>query len=208
MPQFPETNHSLVARVKDLGDGASWIEFMGIYQPVVYRMARQRGLQDSDANDVAQQVFVSVAGAIDRWTPSDSKPPFRAWLTTITKNAITKALSRRPADRGVGSTSVAEHLSQIPDRSDISDREFVTEARRAMFRWAAQKVRVDFTEATWDMFWSTSVLGGSAKSVATKRGCTTGAVYIARHRVLARLTEEIANISNHWDLEQEPFHEH
>jgi hypothetical protein len=39
MPEFPETNLSLIARVKDLGDGASWGEFLGIYQPVVYRMA-------------------------------------------------------------------------------------------------------------------------------------------------------------------------
>lgn len=31
MSDFPETNHSLIARVQDLGDGASWAEFLGIY---------------------------------------------------------------------------------------------------------------------------------------------------------------------------------
>ena len=30
MTQFPETSYSLIARVKDLADEASWIEFLGI----------------------------------------------------------------------------------------------------------------------------------------------------------------------------------
>jgi RNA polymerase sigma-70 factor (ECF subfamily) len=200
MPRFPETNHSLVARVKDLGDGASWIEFMGIYQPVVYRMAKRRGLQDADANDVMQQVFVSVAGAIDRWEPGEGLPPFRAWLTTITKNAISKALSRRPRDRAAGSTSVMEQLNAVADGDVSTDEEFIAQSRQQMFRWAAQRVRVDFAQATWDMFWRTSVLGESVSEVAAATGRTTGAIYIARHRVVARLKEEIADLSNQWEL--------
>lgn len=199
MPEFPETNHSLIGRVKDLGDGASWIEFMGIYQPVVYRMAKRRGLQDADAHDVIQQVFVSIAGAIDRWEPHEDLPPFRAWLTTITKNAISKALGRRPRDRATGSTSVMEQLNAVADNGEVSDAELLTETRRAMFRWAAQRVRIEFTQATWDMFWQTSVLGESVADVAKATGRTTGAVYMARHRVIARLKEEIAGISNQWE---------
>ena len=134
MPQFPETNQSLVARVKNHVDGASWIEFMGIYQPVVYAMAKRRGLQDADAHDVMQQVFVQIAGAIERWEPSADLPPFRAWLTTITKNAITKSLSRRPRDRADGSTSVMEQLNAVADSVRSSDEEFLAETRRQMFR--------------------------------------------------------------------------
>lgn len=200
MSQFPETNHSLVARVKNLGDGASWVEFMGIYQPVVYRMAKRRGLQDADAHDVMQQVFVSIAGAIERWESSAELPPFRAWLTTITRNAISKALSRRPRDRATGSTSVMEQLNAVADTGEGSDEEFAVEARRQMFRWAAQRVRIEFAPATWDMFWRTSVMGESASDVATASERTTGAVYIARHRVIARMKEEIADLSNQWEF--------
>ena len=200
MSQFPETNHSLVARVKNLGDGASWVEFMGIYQPVVYRMAKRRGLQDADAHDVMQQVFVSIAGAIERWESSAELPPFRAWLTTITRNAISKALSRRPRDRATGSTSVMEQLNAVADTGEGSDEEFAVEARRQMFRWAAQRVRIEFAPATWDMFWRTSVMGESASDVATASERTTGAVYIARHRVIDRMKEEIADLSNQWEF--------
>ena len=44
MPEFPETSLSLIARLQELGDEASWAEFLRIYQPVVYRLARRRGL--------------------------------------------------------------------------------------------------------------------------------------------------------------------
>lgn len=80
MSDFPETNHSLIVRVQDLGDGASWTEFLGLYQPVVYRMARRRQLQEADAHDVVQQVFLSISRSIERWEPGVGQPPFRAWL--------------------------------------------------------------------------------------------------------------------------------
>lgn len=200
MANFPETNHSLVARVQDLGDGASWIEFIGIYQPVVFRMAKRRGLQDADAHDVMQQVFVSIAGAIHRWKADEDKPPFRAWLTTITKNAIAKSLSRRPRDQAAGSTSVFEQLHALPADLDVSETEILIETRREMFRWAAQKVRGDFSRSTWDAFWRTSVMGEPIAAVAQSTNQKAGTIYVARHRVIARLKEEVEGISQQWDL--------
>ena len=115
MHEFPDTSHSLIFRVKNPADGAAWTEFLGIYQPVVFRMARRRGLQDADAQDVMQQVFLSISKSIEGWTPGDLQPPFRAWLTTIARNAITKALTRRPRDSATGSTSMVDLLEAQPD---------------------------------------------------------------------------------------------
>ncbi len=116
MPEFPETDHSLIDRAKDTADGASWLEFMGIYQPVVYRLARRRGMQDADAQDIVQQVFASIARALDGWQQEAERPPFRAWLTTIARNAISTALTRRQPDQGSGSTSVAEALASVSSK--------------------------------------------------------------------------------------------
>ena len=93
-----------------------------------------------------------------------------------------------------------EQLNAVADTDERSDEEFVAETRRQMFRWAAQRVRVEFTQATWDMFWRTSILGESVSDVAAATERTTGAVYIARHRVVARLKEEIADLSNQWEF--------
>ena len=45
MSEWPETNESLILRVKDPQDEAAWIELVAVYRPVVYRMARKRGMQ-------------------------------------------------------------------------------------------------------------------------------------------------------------------
>ena len=201
MPEFPETSHSLIARVKDLGDGAAWTEFLGIYQPVVFRMARRRGLQDADAQDVMQQVFLSISKSIEGWTPGDLQPPFRAWLTTISRNAITKALTRRPRDAATGSTSIVELLGAQPDPQETT-AEILAEARKELIRWATEQIRSEFSEATWNAFWRTAIEGVPIAEVAKSTGRSAGAVYVARYRVIARLKEKVLEVSQLWDLQE------
>lgn len=201
MPEFPETSHSLIARVKDLGDGAAWTEFLGIYQPVVFRMARRRGLQDADAQDVMQQVFLSISKSIEGWIPGDLQPPFRAWLTTIARNAITKALTRRPRDAATGSTSMVELLDAQADPQETT-AEILAEARKELIRWATEQIRSEFSEATWNAFWRTAIEGVPIAEVAKSTGRSAGAVYIARYRVIARLKEKVLEVSQLWDLQE------
>lgn len=208
MSDFPETSYSLIKRVHDLADEASWVEFLGIYQPVVYRMARRRGLQDADAQDVIQQVFTSIAKSIDGWKPGTDRPPFRAWLTTVSRNAIANALARRPRDRGAGSTSVVNQLHAKSAPEDTAS-EIIKETRREMVHWASERIRSEFTKQTWEIFWKTSIEGVAVAEVASSTGRSVGAVYVTRHRVLARLKEKVAEVSKHWDdrgpTEHEPM---
>lgn len=200
MAEFPETNHSLVARVRDLGDGASWTEFLAIYQPVVYRMARRRGLQEADAQDVVQQVFHSISRAIDRWQPSPTQPLFRAWLVTIARNTITNALNRRPRDAATGSTSVMELLQERPDPSCTT--ELHAETEKEFILWAAAQIRNEFSESTWDVFWRSTIEGQSVAEVVKATGRTTGSVYVTRYRVISRLKEKIDHVVKNWDLQE------
>jgi RNA polymerase sigma-70 factor (ECF subfamily) len=200
MWDFPDTSHSLIARVKDLADGAAWTEFLGIYRPVVYRLARKRGMQDADAQDVTQRVLLSVSQAIDGWKPGPNGSPFRAWLVTVTRNAITKALSRSLPDVGAGASSVMELLDALPADDPQSTAEFFLESRREALRWASERIRAEFSETTWMLFWETAVKGSSVAEVAATTGRSTGAVYMARFRVLQRLKQKVQEVSQQWDL--------
>ena len=64
MNEFPDTSARLIARIKDPGNAAAWETFETIYRPVVFRIARAKGLQYADAADLVQQVFMSVAAAL------------------------------------------------------------------------------------------------------------------------------------------------
>ena len=51
MTEFPETQSYLLASLKSPESREAWEEFVVIYRPVIYRMARRHGLQDADAQD-------------------------------------------------------------------------------------------------------------------------------------------------------------
>ncbi|MBL8890941.1 MAG: sigma-70 family RNA polymerase sigma factor [Planctomycetaceae bacterium] len=199
MNEFPDTRNSLIARVQEQGDGASWAEFLAIYQPVVLRMARRRGFQEADALDVVQQVFFSVSRSIGNWQSGDDMPPFRAWLSTIARNAITQTLTRRKPDIATGSSEVSDMLLEWPDR-EATTAELEREAKAGIFRWVATQVREEFSADTWAAFWRTAIDGDSVAEVSQSLGRSAGAIYVARFRVLARLKERAQELAQQWDL--------
>jgi DNA-directed RNA polymerase specialized sigma24 family protein len=62
MTKSDATRPSLLVRIRDARDREAWGEFVEIYAPLVYKTARRRGLQDSDAADLTQEVLRSVMG--------------------------------------------------------------------------------------------------------------------------------------------------
>ena len=88
MTPFPETRESLIVQVKDPSNRLAWERFVAIYQPVIYRIAIARGLQDADAHDLTQQVLIAVASSIGRWEKSGETKRFRHWLRRVARNAI------------------------------------------------------------------------------------------------------------------------
>ena len=44
MDESPATRHSLIVKLRDPADSAAWREFMTLYEPLIYRLARRKGL--------------------------------------------------------------------------------------------------------------------------------------------------------------------
>lgn len=193
MSDYPETRASLIVRLRDDADQAAWREFVEIYRPVVYRLARRRGLQDADAEDLTQQVLTAVAGSVGRWDPDAARGRFRAWLNRIAHNLIINALTRRAPDRAAGGDEnpLTDQAAPKGPGSEL----LRTEYRREVFQWAARQVRNEFRHDTWQAFWQTAVEGRPIADVAAEFGKGPGPVYTARGRVMKRLREKIAE----WD---------
>jgi RNA polymerase sigma-70 factor (ECF subfamily) len=181
--------------MRDPQDGRAWAEFVEIYEPVVYRLARKEGLQDADARDLTQQVLIAVADRVERWDPDRSKGSFRAWLYRVARNlTVNLMVNRRRHPPGTGDTGVQRLLNEKPAPAGEESALFDAEYRRQVFRWAAEQVRGEFRDTTWDAFWRTCVEGCEMKRVAEQLDMSVGAVYIARSRVLARLREVVIRI--------------
>ena len=196
MTQFPETRESLILLVKDPANLAAWEQFVDLYRPVIVRIARARGLQDADADDLSQQVLVAVAGAVGRWEKSDMATRFRHWLRRIARNAIINAFTRRPPDLGTGSSSVQDLLSCEPAPDERNDLLIETEVRRELYLRAARIVRTDVNEDTWQAFEMTVLNDLSGADAARELGKTIGAVYAARSRVMKRLRDAVTELES------------
>jgi len=185
MHESQATRLSLIARVRNRSDTAAWVEFASLYQPLILRVARRAGLQEADAEDIAQDVMRIVANAIPDLTIRPDGG-FRRWLFTTTRNRLTDFFrSAKQRDRGTGDTEVRERLAEVP--AVVEEPDWDREYERNLLNWAAGSIRKEFREATWQAFSRTAIDGRSGHEVATELGMSPGAVHVARSRVLARL---------------------
>lgn len=199
MHEFPDTSETLIGRVSDPSDRAAWEAFEQLYRPVIFRIARAKGLQHSDALDLVQQVLLSVSRAIGRYEREDGSR-FRNWLGRITRNAILKAFSREANDRATGGSDMLDVLSSVANDDDETQSLIRLEYRRELFRRAADQVRNEVTEPTWAAFEYTVLQGGSIEAAASSLGMPVGSVYAARSRVMRRLRDAVRSFEQ-WEPE-------
>lgn len=195
----PHTRASLLLRLKNRDDEAAWEEFVEIYQPILYRMARSRGHQDADAREIIQEVMIAVAKHIEHFEPNRSSGAFRAWLSTIVRTKAINLLTRHGKLQSVGGTEFSRQLQQHIDPQISAQHEFELEHRKQLFLWAAEKVRDAVTAATWQAFWLSCVQDQSPSSVASQLNLSVGSVYVARSRVIARMRALINEHQLHGD---------
>ncbi len=192
MNPTPDTRASLLIRVRDPADQAAWCEFVEIYRPVILRLARQKGMQEADAEDVAQQVLVSVAKAVEQREHDPNRSKFRTWLNRVAHNAVLNALMRARPDRGSGDSELLAVLEQQESQTGPTSELVQLEYRREVFRWAATQVRQEFHEDTWQAFWLTAVEGCTVDAAAKQLSKNPGSVYAARSRVIQRIQYKVA----------------
>lgn len=187
------TRCSLLLRLRDVGDARAWAEFVDLYAPLVYRLARRQGLQDADAADLTQEVLRVAVNALPRFDYDPGRGSFRGWLLTVARHLLVRQLeARRRQPQGSGDSAAVKLLESQPAPDEAAEWE--RDCQKQLFECAAAQIRGQFRPSTWDAFWRTGVLGEDTRSVAESLGISVGAVYIARNRVLTRIRRQIERL--------------
>ncbi|HEX5272894.1 MAG TPA: sigma-70 family RNA polymerase sigma factor [Gemmataceae bacterium] len=178
------TSLSLLQRLRRPDEPGAWERFVRLYTPLIYDWARRAGLQESDAADLVQDVFVLLLRKLPEFE-YDRHGSFRAWLHAVTLNLWRTRLRRKvlPTEAGLSPDGVP-----APDCvAEIAEAEY----RDRLVRRALELLRTDFAEPTWRAFWECVVNDRPTAEVAADLGMSAGAVRTAKCRVLARLRQEL-----------------
>ncbi|QDV46232.1 RNA polymerase sigma factor RpoE [Stieleria neptunia] len=208
MHHWPDTETKLVQRLADPRDDAAWNRFDALYRPVVYRYARGRGLQHSDAETLVAEVMARVFRAASRWSGDSAADHqtrplrFRAWLRRIAENVLLNLVTRHLSKRGTGGTSAQLSLSQRAIVDDASRIEWNRQHQQHLFVTAAGKVQSQVDAEHWRIFWQTHVDGLSIEQAAHQSGRSIGSVYAIRSRIVRRLRDAVTQIEQLEDAGQ------
>ncbi len=184
------TRLSLISRVR-VNDSTAWHELVALYSPLVAFWCRKQGVDESEINDSAQEIFFAVSRSIDNFKPAEQSGGFRAWLWTIARHKIIDARRRdqhRPRAQG-GSTAI-EAAQQIPERLDERDDSERLEFNNLLHR-ALEQVQCEFEAKTWQAFWRSTIDGVSIATLAAELDISAATIRQYRSRVLRRLRQQI-----------------
>jgi RNA polymerase sigma-70 factor (ECF subfamily) len=187
------TSLTLLAQVKQ-GDRNGWARLVKLYRPLVLWWCRSRCPRPEDAEDVAQEVFGTVSAKVEEFVRLGSGS-FRGWLRTITHNKMGDHLRRiRTQPEAAGGSDAHELFAAVPDGSGAESTAEESSEHTILLHSALALVRGEFESKTWEAAMKMIVDGQSGADVAQALGMTSGAVYIAKSRVLKRLRDELEEL--------------
>lgn len=174
---------SLLLRLRQPGEPEAWRRFVRLYTPLLYHWTRRAGLQSQDADDLVQDVLLTLVQALPtfRYDPQRS---FRAWLRTILMNKW-RAGQRRPQP-----ALRQEPAGDLVDPAE-ADPFWEVEYRQQLAGRALRLIQTEFQPTTWKAFWEYVVQGRPAAEIAAELATSVAVVYSAKCRVLRRLREEL-----------------
>jgi RNA polymerase sigma-70 factor (ECF subfamily) len=190
------TSRPLIDRAR-ADDPAAWKTLVELYAPLVFAWCRRYGLPEQEIADVSQDVFHAVSAHIATFRKQAAGDTFRGWLNTITRNKVRdhfRALGHEPA--AAGGTDAQLRFAGLPEDPPRVDDSAQCEdtAERELLRRVLSLIRNEFEPRTWQAFWLTTVDGRDAAHVADELGISSGAVRVAKSRVLRRLREELGEL--------------
>lgn len=184
------TSTTLLGGLRDLRNAEVWRAFVKLYRPLVFNYARRRGLQEADADDVAQEVLTALVVDDPIGTLDADKGGFRGWLHGIAQNKIADTYRRRkksPVQPPVSSQT--GFLEKIPDPTDDLDELWTQEFNRFVIQQGLAIVVMEFGARDIEIFERTALQEESPADVADSLGMTREAVYTVKSRVLSRFRE-------------------
>ncbi|MFO1003996.1 MAG: sigma-70 family RNA polymerase sigma factor [Planctomycetaceae bacterium] len=180
---------SLLYRLRRTNEVTAWERFVDLYTPLLYHWAHQLSKQDSDSEDLVQDVFLILWRKLPEFE-YDSGKSFHAWLRTIFLNRHRSRMRQRYSVNGdsPGLTSIECNVS------DVSEQLAQEEDTRFLIRQAFRLIEGEFSLVQQQVFRAYVLEEQSPEKVAEAMRISPGTVYSIKSKILSRLRQELHQI--------------
>jgi len=197
---FIPTRYSLLSRLQDWEDQASWQDFFNTYWRLIYAVALKSGLTDAEAQDVVQETILSVAKNIQKFKHDPALGSFKGWLRNLARWRITDQLRKRTRSEAlpanVADDGAHGHEGHAAEAQNPADLEAVWEDewRTNLIRVALENVKRTVKEEHYQIFDLYVIKQWPADQVARTLEVNIGKIYLIKYRVGALVKKEIRRL--------------
>lgn len=190
-----KTSVSLLVRARVDSESESWERLTLIYTPLLRVWMTRYQLQDSDADDLVQEVLLTVARELPSFEHSGRAGAFRSWLRTILVHRVKSFWkSRKRVPRVKGGNSVLDELRELEDEASNVSRLWDAQHDEHVLAKLLEQIRPRFEKTTWEAFCRQMYRREKGRDVAEELGISLKAVQLAKSRVLNALRVEAAGL--------------
>jgi RNA polymerase sigma-70 factor (ECF subfamily) len=198
-----QTRATLIQRLKNWQDQASWQDFFDTYWRLIYGVARKSGMTDAEAQDVVQETMLAVAKHMPDFTYNPAIGSFKAWLLNMTRWRILDQFRRRHRGGTVetkkrDSETQTSFIDQIADpASQEFNQVWEREWQQNLLDAALDRVKRRVDPQKYHIFDSCVRKGWPPEKVAERFGVSMNQVYLAKHRITEALKSEVERLEKH-----------
>ena len=196
------TRATLIQRLKNWQDQASWEQFFNTYWKLIYCFARKAELTDQEAQDVVQETMFAVARHMPTFTYDSSRGSFKAWLLNMARWRIIDQFRKRvplnvkPSDSST--TTGTDTVEAIADPAGQSlDERWEVEWQTNLAEAALNNVKRRLDPEKYQIFDCYVKKKWTPEKVAATFGVSVNQVYQAKHRITEMVKDEVTRLEKH-----------
>ena len=184
------TRSSVLKAVADTKNEAAWQRLFDLYAGFVFSIARSKGLNDSDADDIVQTVFADLARNLPTFEYDRAKGRFRSYLTGLVNWRVMDRLKASKRDAELKANFWKEAKTAATDDEGFSEREW----QQAALEEALRRIKPDVRPEHYAAFVASAVEGQDTDVVTKLYGISRDNLYQIRKRLTAKLQEKATEV--------------
>lgn len=195
-----KTRETLLEKIKDKYDDASWEDFVYYYKKYIYNIIRSMNVSHHDADEITQKVILKAWDKLPEFKYDPGKGRFRGWLCMVTGNEVKDFFRSRKKEmlmsdldpQGDNKDVEFEDLGNItlPEIEKIAEKEWRTYISKLAWTNIA-----DTTEEKMKDCFLMMTEGKTPKEISEKLGISESSTYVYKKRVQDKLRAEIMRLN-------------